>query len=55
MDNNGEHILNIFRENEIVIANKLFSHCLVHCATWAVLERVTNITSRDGYIRRNPL
>ena len=54
MNSNGEHLLNMIRDNEMVLTNTLFNHRMSHRTTWTAPERISDIKHHDGSIRRNP-
>ena len=54
MNKNDEYLLNILRQNEMIISNILIAHLLAHLATYAATEGVKDITSHDENMKRNP-
>ena len=55
MNSNGEYLLNVLRENDMVITNTLFPHKLSHRTTWTAPERKGGIKHFDRTARRNPI
>ena len=53
MNSNGEYLLDILRENEMVVTNTLFPHKMSHRTTWTAPERVNYIKHFDGTTRKN--
>ena len=54
MNKNDEYLLNILRQNEMIISNILIAHLLAHLATYAATEGAKDITSHDENMKRNP-
>ena len=55
MNSNGEYLLNILRENEMIITNTLFPHKLAHRSTWIAPEKKNPTNHYDGTSRKNPI
>ena len=55
LNSNGEYLLNVLRDNEMVITNTFSPIKLSHRTTWTAPERRSDIKHHDGSIRRNPI
>ena len=54
LNNNGEFLLDLARENKLILTNTLFPHRLAHRTTWTSNERIKDHKHADGTNRRNP-
>ena len=54
LNNNGEFLLDLARDNKLILTNTLFPHRLAHRTTWTSNERIKDHKHADGTNRRNP-
>ena len=54
VNNNGEHLLETARKNQLCLTNTLFYHKMAHRTTWVCPECKQEHRDRYGNIRRNP-
>ena len=53
LNSNGEQLLDLSKENNLILTNTLFPHKLTHRTTWTSLERIHDHKHADGTKRRN--
>ena len=54
LNNNGKHLLDLAKRNEMLLTNTIFPHKKAHRTTWTAPERKKDVLHHDGTKRKNP-
>lgn len=53
-NSNGDFLLQLARENKLILTNTIFPHKMAHRTTWTSEQRIKEHKHHDGTPRRNP-
>ena len=54
VNSNGEALLEMAKNQELILSNTLFYHKMAHRTTWTCPQRINDHKDKHGQIRRNP-